>query len=515
MSDSPAGYVPPPEVRQAGGTSIGQLFATAARLYPERTALVEGTRSLSYAALNARVNRLAALLQARGLGHGDRLAILARNSIAFVETELAAAKLGIVTVALNWRLSPGELAHCLDLTEPALLLLQPDYVPVIDGLGGGGSGRLVYDDAYEAALAGGEAAEPRVDVAAEDGLVVIFTSGTTGLPKGALISHRAMVARAMLYAAETQAPAQETFVVWSPLFHMAGNDFALTMLIRGGTAIIVDGYQPQALIEAVRDREIHYLPLIPGMITEFIDEVRAAKVVPRGIGMIGAMADLVPRQQLAEITALLQAPFLNTFGSTETGIAPATGNVIPIGEAPTTLSKRQTRFCEIRLVDPDDREVPDGEPGELAIRGPSVFSGYWRNDQANAESFRNGWFHMGDVFRRNPDGSLDFVDRVKYMIKSGGENIYPAEIEQYILADPRIADAVVVRQPDERWGEVPVVFAARRDAGLTETAVIDACRGRLAGYKLPKAVHFIDFDDFPRSTTGKIQRHELEARLRR
>ncbi|MDP6833509.1 MAG: AMP-binding protein, partial [Alphaproteobacteria bacterium] len=198
---------------------------------------------------------------------------------------------------------------------------------------------------------------------------------------------------------------------------------------------------------------------------------------------------------------------------TETGMPPATANYVAVGTAPTSLSKRQNDFCEIRLVDPNDNDVPDGSPGELAIRGPSLFSGYWNNDEANAESFRGGWFHMGDVFRRNPDGSLDFVDRVKYMIKSGGENIYPAEIEQHILADPRIADAAVVRKPDARWGEVPVVFAARAQSDLSAEDLLATCKGKLASYKLPKEVHFIDFDEFPRSTTGKIQRHELEARL--
>ena len=225
------------------------------------------------------------------------------------------------------------------------------------------------------------------------------------------------------------------------------------------------------------------------------------------------MPDLVPRQQLAEITELLDAPYMNTFGSTETGICPATGNNLAKGVATQSLSKQQNNFCQIRLVDADDNDVPDGESGELAIRGPSLFSGYWNNDEANAEAFRGGWFHMGDVFRRNPDQSLDFVDRVKYMIKSGGENIYPAEIEQHILTDARIADAAVVRKADPRWGEVPVVFAAKRDDTLTQADVVDTCRGKIAGYKLPKEVHFIEFDDFPRSTSGKIQRHELEKRL--
>ncbi|MDA1100513.1 MAG: AMP-binding protein, partial [Proteobacteria bacterium] len=268
-----------------------------------------------------------------------------------------------------------------------------------------------------------------------------------------------------------------------------------------------------------KTENIHYLPLIPGMIMDFIAALRAAEVQPKGIHMIGAMADLVPRQQLAEVTQLLNAPYLNTFGSTETGMPPATANYVAIGTAPTSLSKRQNDFCEVRLLGSDDKDVADGQPGELAIRGPSLFSGYWHNDAANAESFRGGWFHMGDVFRRNPDGTLDFVDRVKYMIKSGGENIYPAEIERYILADPRVAEAAVVRKSDARWGEVPVVFAARRrtspmDEELTAEDLIATCKGRLASYKLPKEVHFIDLDDFPRSTSGKIQRHELEARLR-
>ena len=179
------------------------------------------------------------------------------------------------------------------------------------------------------------------------------------------------------------------------------------------------------------------------------------------------MADLVPRHQLAEITTLLGAPYVNSFGATETGLPPATAALIPIGEAPTDLAKRQSAFCEVRLVDADDRDVPDGAPGECAIRGPTLFSGYWRAPEVNAKDFRGGWFHMGDVFIRRDDGRLDFVDRAKYLIKSGGENVYPAEIERVLLADPRVGDAVVVRRPDAKWGEVPVAVVARNDQSLT------------------------------------------------
>jgi fatty-acyl-CoA synthase len=496
------------QIQRAGGGNVGRIFAAQAQRYPNDIALSAGDENLTYSQLNERVNRLAKHMTARGVGHGGRVGLLARNCMAFIEVELAAAKIGAITAAMNWRLSPVELRHCIDLTTPHMLIVQPDYLERLDGLD-----CLCLGEPYETALAEAAPDEPLAEAAGEDGLIIIFTSGTTGLPKGALISHRAMIARTAIYGAETGAPARDTFLAWTPLFHMGANDFALATLMRGGKVMVVDGYQPDELITAIRDERMHYLPLIPGMIMEFIAVLRRAGVQPRGIGMIGAMADLVPRQQLAEITALLDAPYLNTFGSTETGMPPATANYVAVGTAPTSLSKRQNDFCEIRLVDPNDNDVPDGSPGELAIRGPSLFSGYWNNDEANAESFRGGWFHMGDVFRRNPDGSLDFVDRVKYMIKSGGENIYPAEIEQHILADPRIADAAVVRKPDARWGEVPVVFAARAQSDLSAEDLLATCKGKLASYKLPKEVHFIDFDEFPRSTTGKIQRHELEARL--
>jgi fatty-acyl-CoA synthase len=181
--------------------------------------------------------------------------------------------------------------------------------------------------------------------------------------------------------------------------------------------------------------------------------------------------------------------------------------------APTRLSKQQSPFCEVRLVDGDDREVPDGSPGELCMRGPTLFSGYWRAPEVNEKDFRGGWFHMGDVFVRNTDGTLDFVDRVKYLIKSGGENIYPAEIERVMLQDERVADVAVVRRADTRWGEVPVAFVARHDDSLSADVLQQLCRARLAGYKQPKAIYFIAPDEFPRSASGKIQRHELEKRL--
>src|SRR5262249_26855122 len=197
------------------------------------------------------------------------------------------------------------------------------------------------------------------------------------------------------------------------------------------------------------------------------------------------------------------------------GPGPASKGSVDIGSVPERLSKVQSSLCELRLVNEHDRDVPDGEPGEVVLRGPSLFSGYWRAPEVNAEVFRGGWYHMGDVLRRNSDGTLDFVDRRKYLIKSGGENIYPGEIESILMASPRIANAVVVRGPDVGWGEVPVAFVVPREGGLPAEEVVALCRGRIAGYKMPKDVRFVADEELPRSTSGKIKRHELELLLAR
>jgi fatty-acyl-CoA synthase len=374
---------------------------------------------------------------------------------------------------------------------------------------------LVLGETYETALAESDpdsAASP-AELDPESPLLILYTSGTTGLPKGAVISHRAELARNMVLRAEFGIAAEDAFVAWSPLYHMGAAEFSLGTLMTGGTVFVVDGFDAARLAGIVAKEPLGWLLLMPGMVGRFSAELKRQGIRAKSVKVCGVMADLVPPAEIAEVTRLLRAPYANTFGATETGCPPCSSNLIPVGVAPTRLSKQQSPFCEVRLVDNEDRDVAIGEPGELCMRGPTLFSGYWRAPETNAHDFRGGWFHMGDVFIRNPDGTLDFVDRVKYLIKSGGENIYPAEIERVLLQDPRIADAAVVRQPDARWGEVPVAFVARRDETVTEEELRARCREQLAGFKQPKAIHFIPFDAFPRSASGKIQRHELERRL--
>jgi acyl-CoA synthetase (AMP-forming)/AMP-acid ligase II len=507
-------FRPDPLRLQAGQSTLGALFRARARIDPAAIALVEEDRRWSYAELNERVNRVAHVLAGEGVRRGDRIGLLSQNCAAYIEIELAAAKLGAIVAALNWRLAAPELAHCIRLAEPTVVLVAERHAEALAELDIELPRTLMLGATYEARLVRAPADEPPDVAEPEDGLIILYTSGTTGLPKGAVISHRAMLARALVYTHDLRLAPQDGFVAWAPLFHMVSTDHALAALLCGGTVLVVDGFQPERLIEIVERWPIGWLPLVPGMIEPLLGALRGRPFRARGIRVIGAMADLVPPHQIAEITAALDAPYANTFGATETGLPPGTADLVPVGVAPADLAKRQSSFCQVRLVDADNREVPDGEPGECAIRGPTVFSGYWRAPEVNAKDFRGGWFHMGDVFARRPDGRLAFVDRAKYMIKSGGENIYPAEIERVLLAEPRVHDAIVVRRPDPRWGEVPVAVVARSDEALTAADLHACCRAALAGYKQPKAIHFVAFEQLPRSTTGKIQRHEVEAWLR-
>jgi acyl-CoA synthetase (AMP-forming)/AMP-acid ligase II len=497
--------------------TVGDCLRKQAVLRPSAVALDSAGRRRTFAELDDRVNRLANALARRGIRRGARVAILSENQPAYLELELAAAKLGAIVACLNWRLSADELAHCIALAAPALLFVSERYAPLLARVAHRVPQVLRIEAEYEVLLAESDARDPDAEVEPEDGLVILYTSGTTGLPKGALVSQRAMVARAMTFAGEFGITADDAFFAWSPLYHMAGTDFSLATLMLGGKVLVRDGLAIDDLCAVLETERLGWLVAVPGMIEGLVAGLDHKRPAVRAVKLVGAMADLVPRHQIAELTALLGAPYLNSFGSTETGLPPASAGTIPVGEVPTSLSKRESSWCRLRLVDAEDHDVPVGVPGEMLVRGPTLFSGYWNAPEVNARDFRGGWFHLGDMFVRNADGTLDFVDRVKYLIKSGGENIYPAEIERVLLAHPQISDAVVVRRRDARWGEVPVAFAARKDSALSEAEFEDellaACREKLARYKVPKQIVFVNAADLPRSSTGKIQRHEVEKWL--
>ncbi|MEM8749484.1 MAG: class I adenylate-forming enzyme family protein [Pseudomonadota bacterium] len=507
-----------PLVKQAGVANVWELFLSCARAAPDAIALIDDNGELTYRQVTERASAYGDHLIGLGFESGDRLSLLSRNRNEYLIIELAAARHGIILAALNWRLSTREQTHCIELVAPKLLIAETDLLADVERLDLGGvrvSTLESFDhDAVDAASTCEEASRPssRQSFDLETGLVILYTSGTTGLPKGALISHRAMIARAQCFVSELALPRDSGFVAWAPLYHMASTDHSLATLMRGGTVYVVDGYQPKRLISLLESVSIGWFVLMPGMVGDFAKACAEHGVQVHDTKVCGAMADLVPREDIAAVTTQLGVPYLNTFGATETGLPPATGALIAPGSTDFTLSKRQSAFVSLRLVDPDDHDVESGQPGEVALRGSTLFSGYWNAAETNAHDFRNGWFHMGDVMRRNADGTLDYVDRAKYLIKSGGENIYPAEIEQVAKQDERVVEAVAIRQPDAKWGEVPVLLVVPTSSALTSEQLREGVLSSLSRYKQPRDIHFVDEADISRSTTGKIQRHILETR---
>lgn len=323
---------------------------------------------------------------------------------------------------LNWQVSDAEVVHRIRLTEPSLIMVSERYDAQVQRIGHGTPCVVFIGREYETLLANAPETEPAEKVEPEDGLVILYTSGTPGLTKGGLISHRAKIARAIPFTSDYGISRNDNCLAWSPLFHRAATDFSLATLILGGKVLVQDGLQVDRLIAVLERERIGWLVAMPGMIETFITALKQRKAQIKLVRFVGAMADLMPLQQTAEMTASLDAPYFNSVGSTETALPPASAVPLPIGQVPADLFKRESGFCRIRLVDAEARDVPDRTPlGELLIRGPTLFSCYWGTDEANAADFRGGWLWLGDMFIRRPGGTLDFVDRVTCLIMLGAK----------------------------------------------------------------------------------------------
>lgn len=498
------------DIYAAGQTTVGSLLCEQAKIRPNTVAVESASITLTYKEFNNRVNRLAHALKGLGLVAGDRVAILSENRSEYMEVEFAAAKIGAIVAALNWRLVNEEQVYCVRLTSPKILIISPRFQEYLNDLRGEVEKIIVLGMDYEMLLHSSDDSEPNEEVYAEDPVAILYTSGTTGRPKGALISHRAFISRLLVFCADYGMTREDAFVAWAPMFHMASTDLSIGMLLIGGKVIQVDGFKVEQITKIIRCDKLGWLVLMPGVINRLIEYLREYPLVPRGILVIGAMPDLVPRRQLQEITNLLQSRYLNSFGSTETGIPPCSGGFVQLRDDYSDLSKTQSSFCEVKLLNSKNQVVPSGFTGEMIVRGPTLFSGYWDAEAINKTEFQDGWFRTGDLFQQKPSGQFNFVGRSKYLIKSGGENIYPAEIERVLLEDDRILDAVVVRKVDKQWGEIPVAVVATNDLLVTKQDLLTMCRKKLASYKQPKEIYFVTNDKIPRSTTGKIQRNEVE-----
>ena len=502
-----------PETRRAGFADIGQFIAASAQRTGHACAIDDGTRAVTYAAFEARCVQTACALNALGVAPGDRVAILAENRIEYLELAVAAARVGAILCALNWRFTPSELAHCIALTQPSVLFMSARFAALVEALEG--PTIIHLGDEFEALLASAPPIAPAPEVQPDDGYIILYTSGTTGASKAALISHRAELARFALSRMDAGLAPGDGFVAWAPLFHMVALEHALHVLASGGTVYLVDGADVERIVRLAETVPQWWLVLLPGMLDRVVDAMAARGRKPAPIKIVGALADLVSPDLIAATSRLFNAPYWNTFGSTETGMLPFAGTQFRIGDRPESLAKAANSMHVFKLVDEQDQSVAIGKPGEVVVRGPTVFSGYWAAEHTNEREFRGGWFHMGDVFIARPDGLYDYVDRVKYLIKTGAENVYPAEIERVLMTDSRVLEAVVVRRPDPKWGEVPVALVCCTTPAPSREELLAFCRTKLAGYKMPKDVIFVSsVDEFPRSTSGKILRQVLEDRVR-
>ncbi|MDE0841730.1 MAG: class I adenylate-forming enzyme family protein [Porticoccaceae bacterium] len=493
-------------------STVYSLFRATALWRPDNLAIQSGVSTWSYGELLDCVDRFASVLRKHGLKPGDRLAILSENRPEYTMLQLACARIGAIVACLNWRLANEELKHCIDIVEPSIFFVSARFTEKLDQTIVDQRVKISLDNSLSVAnAAAADTQSPWSDP--EQGLLLLNTSGTTGLPKAALISHRAEIARMTVLRMDLGVQPSDAFLAWAPMYHMGGSDHTLSSMMMGAPVIITDGLDLDAMVDAIGSHQLGWLILMPATIEPLLQRIKDSGTQIRGVRVVGSSADMLPAALIAEASALFNAPFANSFGATETGLPPATAHLIPIGEVPTSLDKQRSSMCEFRIVDSQGCDVESGAVGEIILRGPTLFSGYWNAPEVNAKDFRGGWFHMGDLFRQTDAGGLEFAGRSKYMIKSGGENIYPAEIERVLLADPRIDDVAVVRKPDEHWGEIPVAFVVRNNAQLLDSDIETLCRARLAGYKRPREIYFINMDELPRSDSGKIIRETLERRL--
>lgn len=507
--------------------TIGDQLRKTARMYPERVAVSEPDRELSYAELDARTDRLAnGLISAGYEPNESTIAVLSENRGETVELLLACAKIGVLVPTLNWRLEREELVHCVDLADPDGLVVSErftDRLSWIEADCRSDPDIIEYDGetdgSFEKLLSDGDASDPLPNghVDPEQGFVVLNTSGTTGLPKGVVISHRAEFARAMQVSIDYGLERGDSYPAWAPMFHMGGIDWIVATVFLGGTFYPIDGFDTERIVDVMLDSPdpISWLYLVPGTVDRLVDHVKERGVQPDDlpeIRTVGALPDLVAPDLIREATETFDTPFQNTYGASETGHV-TSGTKIPIGVSPSEseLSKTESPFVDVKLIDEDWNEVEDR--GELAVRGPSLCSGYIDAPETNEEDFRDGWFKTGDIFTRGQDGTYNFVNRRKYMIKSGGENIYPKELEEPIAELDEVEEVIVVKAPDDEWGEVPRVVVGTtsvEDPDAMRTEIVSLLEDHVARYKLPHYIEFCEPSALSRSTSGKIVRTDVE-----
>jgi long-chain acyl-CoA synthetase len=515
---------------------LTQGLHRALQRHPDKTALVHvrevdgrsAVRHQTFRDLLDAVARQAGALAARGVGPGDRVAMLAPNDDRLVRAILACWWLGAVACPLNTRWSRAELADALTDSEPALLLTDAALAERLPA-----SGVAALDLEALATAAAGHA--PREDRrAGGDALAaLLYTGGTTGRAKGVMLTHANFWTACMARGAELNNAPESVSLLVAPLFHVAGLSRLIGQSLVGGTCLTMAQFRPQAVLAAIEAQQITDAILVPTMLQALLDEPGFRPERVQSLNRIAFGAAPMPPDLLDRaLAAWPQAEFFQAYGLTETAGAVCINLPINHRSAEARASGKLNAVgraglgAEIIVAGPDGRELPRCEVGEVLCRGPMVTPGYWRNPEASAAALRDGWFHSGDAGCMAADGTLRIVDRLKDMIISGGENIYCAEVEAALRAHPAVAQAAVVGAPDARWGEVVHAFVVlKTDCSALAEAPADSpdappvdeqlrawCRERLAGYKCPRRLTVTE--ELPLSAAGKVLKNRLRERAR-
>ncbi|MGW7412146.1 acyl-CoA synthetase [Streptomyces sp. NPDC054863] len=496
---------------------IGSWPARRARKTPHRTALIHPRpgqlpgqhTAFSYADLHDRTTRLAHVLHARGVRRGDRVAYLGPNHPSFLETLFATGLLGAVFVPLNIRLAAPEIAYQLADSGARILVHAPSLYDATDKAPGSGPDLLEVGPQYEESMSAASTAPLDEPVSPDDVCVIMYTSGTTGRPKGAMLTHANLVWNAVNVLVDQDLCSDERALVSAPLFHTAAlNMLTLPVLLKGGTCVLVESFDPDATFDLIEEHRITFMFGVPTMYDRMARHPRWPDADLSSMRHLNCGGAPVPTGLIGtyqERGLNFQQGYGMTEASPGTLFLDAEHSVEKAGSAGVPHF-----FSDVAVVGPDLAPAGVGETGEIQVCGPHVMPGYWGLPAESAESFHDGWFRTGDMARVDEDGFVTIVDRLKDMIVSGGENVSPAEVEDALLAHPDVVECAVIGVPDPQWGEVPrAVVVVREGATAGPEEILRSLGGRLAKYKIPKSV--VVAEELPRTGSGKLAKPRVRA----
>lgn len=497
------------------------ILAVRANLTPDREALYDVANSVryTYAQLNQRANRVANFLQMKyDVEKGDRVSILAHNGIAYVDLLFGIGKIGAIFAPLNWRLTSHELTFIINNCQPRVLIVGPEFVSVYHEMKGAihvehiislKGADLPDAKSYEELLAQALVEELEYPlIEAEDAYCILYTSGTTGLPKGAVLPHRQVLWNAINTVISWGLSEKDVSPILTPMFHSGGLFvFLVPLLYAGGRIVLARSFDPAASLKSIVDEQCTVILGIPTLFQVWMNTPGFQEADFSHVHFFISGGAPCPPSLIEAWNKSKHVTVRQGYGLTEVGV-----NCFSMTDE-DALGKRGSVgkpifHSEMRLVDAHGNHVQVGETGELIIKGPHVCLGYWNNPTATAESLRDGWFHTGDMARMDEEGYFYIAGRFKDMIISGGENIYAAEVEAVFREHTGVADAALIGQPDEKWGEVGLMIVARKpDQEVEAEELLKFCSGRLAKYKIPKRIEFVDA--LPYSPYGKVIKAEL------